>query len=119
MTLTRAQWGIAAAMSEDRGPDSLEARLRALLAELGLWGYHTRHSIGAARGWPDWVLLGPSGCLFRELKSERGMLTAGQRHVGSMLTRAGLNWAVWRPRDLLDGTIRRQLAGIAAVQGEV
>lgn len=31
---------IAAAMSEDRGPDSLDAHVRRLMKDLGLWGYH-------------------------------------------------------------------------------
>ena len=31
-------------------------------------------------------------------------------------TRAGGNWRVWRPRDLLDGSIGRELADLAAVQ---
>lgn len=105
---------IAYAMAEDRGPDSLEAHLRKLMADLDLWGFHPRTSIGSAKGWPDWVILGPNGALFRELKSERGSLTPEQRAVGSKLTRAGLNWSTWRPSDLLDGTIARQLSAIAA-----
>ena len=114
MTLTRAQWLIAYAMTEDRGPDSLEANLCRLMKDFGLWGFHVRNSIGSERGWPDWTILGPNGAIFAELKSERGTLSPDQRTVGSRLTRAGLRWVVWRPRDLLDGTITRQLAGIAA-----
>lgn len=110
---------IAARMLEDRGPDSLEAHLRKLLADLGLWGYHVRNSIGSERGWPDWVIIGPGGIRYRELKSEAGTLSVDQRKVGAMLTRAGANWAVWRPRDLLNGTIERQLREIAAVQAEL
>lgn len=110
--MTPGQRLIAAAMTEDRGPDSLEANLRQLLDDLGLFGYHPRNSIGSAKGWPDWVILGPCGSLFRELKSQRGTLSIDQRRVGSKLTRAGLNWGVWRPADLLDGTIARQLASI-------
>jgi hypothetical protein len=107
-------WRTALAMSEDRGPESLDAHLRQMMAVRGLWGYHTRNSIGAQRGWPDWVILGPCGSIFAELKSERGTLSPDQRHVGSMLTRAGHQWVVWRPRDLLDGTIDRQLDRITA-----
>ena len=100
-------------MTEDDGPDSLEANLRELMKDLGLWGWHPRISIGSKRGWPDWVILGPRGALFRELKSQRGDLSIDQRAIGSMLTRAELSWAVWRPADLLDGTIVRQLRSIA------
>lgn len=101
---------VDAAMPEDRGPDSLEANLRELLADFGLFGYHPRNSIGSAKGWPDWVILGPRGALFRELKSARGILSPDQRRVGALITRAGLDWAVWRPADLTNGTIARQLA---------
>jgi hypothetical protein len=102
----------AYAMTEDRGTGSLQAGLQRLIDAYGLWGYHPQSSyIG---GWPDWVILGPRGGLFRELKSERGTLTPAQRDVGARLYRAGFNWAVWRPRDLLDGTIERQLQAIMA-----
>lgn len=107
--LTPAQRALAAAMPEDRGPDSLERHVQELMDELGLWGHHQRNSIGSKRGWPDWVILGPRGGIFRELKAERGTLTVDQRKVGSKLICAGFDWAVWRPSDLLDGTIKRQL----------
>ena len=113
ITLTPAQRAAAFAMPEDRGRGSLEAHLRKLLDDLGLFGYHTRNSIGSAKGWPDWVILGPRGALFRELKTERNGLTPEQRLVGAKLTRAGLDWAVWRPSDLLNGTITRQLHRIS------
>ena len=110
---------IAAAMTEDRGPDSLDAHVRKLIADLGLWAYHPRTSKGSAAGWPDWVIIGRGGILFRELKSESGTVTPEQRHVGDLITRAGGNWAVWRPRQLLDGSIGRELASLAAVQLEL
>jgi hypothetical protein len=110
---------LAAAMPEDRGPDSLEAHVRKVIADLGLFGYHPRNSKGSAAGWPDWVIVGRGGILYRELKSEHGSLSPEQRHVGELITRAGGSWAVWRPRDLLDGTIARVLASLAAVQLEL
>src|ERR1700759_1492577 len=109
----------AAAMPEDRGPDSLDAHLRRLMADLGLFAYHTRNSKGSEKGWPDWVIIGRGGILYRELKAEHGTLSPEQRHVGELITRAGGNWAVWRPRDLLDGTIARELASLAAIQLEL
>lgn len=116
MTLTPAQWRIAMAMPEDRGPDSLEAHVIRLMDDLGLWGYHPRNSIGSRRGWPDWVILGPRGALFRELKSEHGTLTADQRYVGRLLTAAGQDFAVWRPADLLDGTVAKQLVAVSRAE---
>ena len=106
---------IAEAMPEDRGPDSLEAHLRRLLADLGLFGYHPRRQAGSQPGWSDWVIIG-NRILYRELKSESGVLSVAQRNVGARITGAGGDWAVWRPRDLLDGTIAKQLADISAMQ---
>lgn len=103
-------------MPEDRGPHSLDAHVRQLLADLGLYGYHTRNSQGSEPGWPDWVIVG-NAILYRELKSQRRGPTPAQRDVGERIKRAGGNWAVWRPSDLLDGTIAAQLENIAVVQG--
>jgi hypothetical protein len=109
----------AAAMPEDRGPDSLDAHVRRLIADLGLWGYHARTSKGSEPGFPDWLIIGPHKVLYRELKSETGQLTSEQRRVGQMLRQAGQSWAVWRPSDLLSGLIARELADVAAVQLEL
>jgi hypothetical protein len=49
---------IAAAMSEDRGPDSLDAHVRRLLRDLGLRGYHTHDSRRSEGGYPDWTITG-------------------------------------------------------------
>lgn len=105
---------IAAKMPEDRGADSLEANLRRLMKDYGLWGYHPYSSLRSEPGWPDWCILGPAGALFRELKSETGTVSPAQRRVGRMMTTAGLNWSVWRPRDLLSRRIHNELASIAA-----
>jgi hypothetical protein len=106
---------IAMAMPEDRGPDSLDAHLRKLLADLGLFGYHPHSSRHSAAGWPDWVIVG-NRIIYRELKTEHGSLSAAQRDVGDRITRAGGDWGVWRPRDLVSGTIARQLADLASIQ---
>lgn len=108
----------AALMKEDRGPDSLEAHLRRLLADHHLYGFHTRVAIGSEPGWPDWVIIGPRGIIFRELKTQRASLTVDQRRVGSMLGKHDLDWAVWRPQHLFDGTIERRLVKIAAFKQE-
>jgi hypothetical protein len=106
----------AAAMPEDRGPGSLEAHLRKMLADLGLWAYHPHTSRRSTPGWPDWVILGPRKIIFRELKSERGTLTPEQKRVGEMLQRAGQSWRVWRPSDLLSGQIAKELTEVAGLQ---
>ena len=94
----------------------LQEHVRQLCADLGLYHYHPHNSARSAPGWPDSTIIGRGGILYRELKTEHGSLSADQRHVGALIRQAGGNWAVWRPRDLLDGTIGRELANLAAVQ---
>lgn len=65
------------------------------------------------KGWPDLVILGPRGQLWRELKTAWGDVTSEQRQLGALIMRGGGNWAVWRPADLYAGIIKDQLAGIA------
>jgi hypothetical protein len=94
----------------------LQEHVRQLCAGLHLFHYHPHNSRRSAPGWPDSVIIGRGGILYRELKTEHGSLSPEQRHVGDLLTRAGGNWRIWRPRDLLDGTIGRELASVAAIQ---
>lgn len=79
-------------------------------AELGLKVLYFPDSVKASvRGWPDLVIMGPDGVLFAELKRQSEDLSPDQRRIGACLTRAGLAWTVWRPRDYADGTVKRQL----------
>ncbi len=74
--------------------------------------YHPYFSRRSAAGWPDLALCGASGFITRELKTERGKLTADQQRWGSMLRQAGISWDVWRPGDLQSGRIQRELLNI-------
>lgn len=112
----------AAAMSEDRGPDSLEANLLRLLDKYGLWAHHepnSSRSIG--KGWVDWTILSPTGhgAIFAELKSEHGVLSSDQKRVKYMLQSNSLRYVEWRPSDFYAGRIEQALAGLAGVQGEL
>ena len=89
----------------------LQEAIRELARYLQLLCYHTFDSRRSEPGWPDLVIVGPSGCLFRELKSERGRLTEAQTIWLSSLRTAGLDAAIWHPTDWPD-TIRTQLEGI-------
>lgn len=109
----------AAHMPEDRGPDSLDANLRRLLRQYGLWGYHPLSSVGSEKGWVDWVILGPAGAIFAELKSEYGRPSPEQVKVGYMLRRAGLRYVLWRPSDFYAGKIEQALRDLAGVQAEL
>lgn len=90
----------------------LETAVRDLLRLHGLYGYHTADSRRSPKGWPDWVVVG-SGIIYRELKAERGQVTAEQRRVGRLITEAGGDWAVWRPSDLESGLIVAELRAIS------
>ena len=90
----------------------LEVAVRLLCDQLGLAVNHFPDSRRSwLPGWPDAEILGKR-ILHREFKGSNGVLQPDQRRVGSLITKAGGDWAVWRPRDLLDGTIRRQLEAI-------
>lgn len=99
---------LARAMTEAQ----LQAAIIGLCKLLGLDCFHVRNSRGMAPGWPDLVIIGPHGILYRELKSEAGVLSPDQRRVGSRLTAAGGNWAVWRPRDLRNRVVEQQLRAL-------
>lgn len=92
----------------------LERSVIQLCQWLGLLVYHTRDSRGSNPGFPDLVIVGPRGVLFRELKSAAGKVTRPQSLWGDGLTEAGSSWAVWRPEHLLDGTIRAELQSLCA-----
>jgi len=103
---------VADAMSENE----LEQHIRSILADLpGVLAYHTFNSQRSASGYPDWTLVGPCGVLFRELKRQAKKPTPAQAEWLVALKRAGENAGVWRPAQLLDGTIARELAALAGL----
>lgn len=71
---------------------------------------------GDGKGWFDWVLVGQSGALFRENKSDAGRLTADQVAWHDALGAAGCNVGVWRPRDWHSGRIRAEMTAIATAR---
>lgn len=100
--------------------EELQEHVRSLCAALGLAVQHVHDPRRSwLPGWPDLVIIGPAGIRYRELKSETGSLRPDQRSVGSRITRAGGNWAVWRPRDWYSGVIQRQLEEISGTQAEL
>ena len=87
-----------------------EAQLQAAILEACAWlkllAYHTHDSRRSARGFPDLVIVGPRGVIFRELKSDSGETSPEQDLWGWMLCRSGASWQVWRPADWYSGVIR-------------
>jgi len=106
---------IAAAMSEDRGPDSLDAHVRKLCADLSLLRYHTHDARRSPKGFPDLVICGLGGVLFRELKTQRGTVKPEQIEWLGALAAAGADVDLWRPEDLLSGRIASELAVVACL----
>lgn len=107
--LTRAKYleREADAMSED----ALQARVIALAKELDYLAYHTYNSRRSQPGWPDLVLgsLSRRRLVIRELKTSRGRVSPAQTAWLLVLRACGVDAGVWRPMDLLDGTILRIL----------
>ena len=61
------------------------------------------------RGFPDYVITGPRGAIFREVKDERNPLSVDQREWGRRFMLASMSWGTWRPRDLYSGRILYEL----------
>jgi hypothetical protein len=99
-------------MSEDRGPDSLDAHVRRLMKDLGLLGYHTFRSDKSEKGFPDWTIVG-TRTIFRELKRQSEDPTKAQRKWLEALAASGEDADVWRPSDLYSGRIARELVAIS------
>lgn len=98
--LDRARWlGVAAAHFR---PARTKAGWRTAVA-------------GDGKGFPDLVLVGPGGVLYRELKAEAGRLEPAQKRWRDALQAAGADWAVWRPSDLLAGRVDAELKTIGHV----
>ena len=101
----------AALMSEAE----VERQVRQIARELGLLVYHTHDSRRSHSGWPDWVLSGKCGVIFRELKRQDGKPTRAQQAWLDALTAAGMNAGVYRPSDLLTGRLAAELAALAGL----
>ena len=102
-------------MSEDKGPDSLDAHVRKLMKDLGLWGYHPWRSDKSEKGWLDWTIIG-TRIIYRELKSRPGTLRPDQKRVRDLILAAGGDWGLWRPSDYLEPGIHRELTAISGLR---
>lgn len=113
---TTAQYraALAATMPEAE----LQERVIAIARALGWIEYHTHDSRRSRAGFPDLVLAHRTrGVLVRELKRTGQHPTSEQTLWLGLLTAAGLDVGVWRPTDLLDGRIERELrAGAVAAR---
>lgn len=58
------------------------------------------------KGFPDLVLAGPRGVLYRELKTARGRTTEGQDFWLEVLLASGQDATIWRPADWPERVMR-------------
>ena len=80
---------------------------------LGLLAFHSTDSRrDSCAGFPDLVISGQAGHIFRELKTAEGRLRPEQADWIARLTQGGADAAVWRPVDLASGRVQRELTAI-------
>lgn len=98
----------------------LDQCVRDLAKLLNLHVFSVRQSkagVVTSPGWPDLVICGPGGVLFRELKRQDGKIRPDQQRWGAALQAARQDWAIWRPGDWIDKTIDAELRIIATATG--
>jgi hypothetical protein len=93
--------------------DDVDYHVRAWCRDLGLKAFHHLDSRGTASGFPDWVIIGPGGILWREGKGVRGRVSPAQTEVIALLRARGQDARVWWPSDLVDGTARAELLAVS------
>lgn len=79
--------------------------------------FHVNLSIRSEPGWPDLVLVGANGAIFRELKTATGKVSPHQAFWLAILEDAGLDAGVWRP-DQWPDPILSQIKALGRVQHE-
>lgn len=95
--------------------NELMENIRQLVNLSHLVAYHTRDSRGSwSPGFPDLIIAGPGGVIFREVKSHQGRLAKSQWDWGNRLLEAGADWGVWRPGDWPEN-ITEQLNQLAKI----
>lgn len=87
----------------------LLAAVRALARDLGWLSYHTHDSRRSEPGFPDLVLVRDDRMLLVELKTSQGRLSPAQVVWMRALSDAGADVRIWRPVDLLAGTVAAEL----------
>jgi len=107
-----------AAGTRARGHDELLAAILALCAGRNLWPLvwdtaRFNQRTATSKGFPDLVVIGPGGVLFRELKTAAAPnLQSDQTEWKYRLQAAGQDWAVWTARDLDSGRVDAELADL-------
>ena len=107
---------LARSMGET-GKEGLQAEVSAICARFGLFCYHVPDSrrLKGLAGFPDcWILNMRTGrVLYAELKSQTGTQSSEQKAVSYALIAGGHDYVLWRPSDLMDGTIGAALLALS------
>lgn len=74
-----------------------QSQVLALARAMGLVVYHTHDSRRSQPGFPDLVIVGSGGVLYRELKTDKGRVSPDQTYWMQALLAAGQDARVWRP----------------------
>lgn len=87
---------------------------------MGYLAYHTHDSRRSTPGFPDLVLVHARKrrVLWRELKTSRGRVSPEQMTWIEALRQAGMDAGVWRPADVVDGTVESALSLDLSKRGE-
>jgi len=98
----------------------LRAEVLKLCADRDLWPVALRPEKFNQRevcnkGFPDLMVYGAGGVLFRELKAMKGSLASAQSTWKNRLLSGGHDWSVWTPADLGSGRIASELEALEAV----
>lgn len=121
MNLATYRREIAQAMTEAELQDAIinpgdkNGRNQGLAVAHGWKIYHTHDSRRSHPGWPDLALARNGRLLLIELKKQDGKVTPDQQawldELAAVMTLSGhvVQTGVWRPTDLLDGTIEEAL----------
>ena len=90
-----------------------QSQVRQICSLRGLLVYHTHDSRRSDAGFPDLVIVGSRGMLYRELKKQDGVVSPMQQYWIDRLHDVGCDAAVWRPSDMPE--IQRQLAALGSI----
>lgn len=80
--------------------------------------FHQTRAQQIGQGFPDLVISGPGGTLFRELKMPRGQLKPEQVTWKYNLIAGGEDYAIWLPADYESGLIETELSQVAVYRGK-
>jgi len=98
--------------------DGLKDTVIAMAKAMGLRVYHTHNSKHSTEiGFPDLVVTGPGGTIFRELKGDGCTPTAEQTRYLADLHTSGEDAGWWNPDDWYSGRVQTELQVLRRAPG--